>query len=72
VNSVIEHYTNKEDGIITEAEQQLESILQLKNKPKVEEVTPQAAPIEEIEIDESLEEELIEEPQIEIQPETEN
>jgi hypothetical protein len=44
----------------------------LKNKPKVEEVSPQAAPIEEIEIDESLEEELIEEPQIEIQPETEN
>ena len=72
VNSIIEHYTNKEDGIITEAQQQLETILQLKNKPKLEEVTPQTLPVEEIEIDESLEEELIEEPQIEIQPDSEN
>ena len=72
MNSIIEHYTNKEDGIITEAQQQLETILQLKNKPKLEEVTPQTLPVEEIEIDESLEEELIEEPQIEIQPDSEN
>ena len=55
-----------------EAQKQLETILQLKNKPKIEEVSPQSFPVDEIEIDESLEEELIEEQQIEIQPDSEN
>ncbi|TNE56226.1 MAG: tetratricopeptide repeat protein [Bacteroidetes bacterium] len=46
LKSVIEHYPNKEDGILLEANQLLDELMQLKNKPK--EVTVPETPIIEI------------------------
>ncbi len=51
LNSVLKNYDDEEDGVRSEAQELLNEILQLKNKPK--DIDPQKATIIEVEGDEN-------------------
>ncbi len=68
VNTVLENYPHKEDGILSEAKQQLDELTQLKAPKVEEEVTAPTEVAPEIEIDETVPP-TVEDVLIEIQPE---